>query len=184
MDKCPQPTGSQIFKLPCPLFHSMISSLLGGTGVGWEGADVNTLHIAFFQAMQKLPRKTGPWSVHCRAMPLSRQRRGRPQGALLQISEFTSPTLPSFLLLISPFQLILTLNGQPCLLSTHLWPNVMVVLQSPKKPFPPLSEVLPTSPPAEYHLPLNKSISTISGYHKCNKIKSPNSLLNRSRVLL
>lgn len=82
MDKCPQPTGSQMFKLSCPLLCSMISSLLGGTGVGWEKADVNTLHIAF-QAMQKLPSKTCPWSAHCRAMPWSRQRRGRPQGALL-----------------------------------------------------------------------------------------------------
>lgn len=69
MDKCPQPTGSQMFTLSCPLLCSMISSLLGGTGVGWEGADVNTLHIAFFQAMHKLPSKTCPWSAYCRAMP-------------------------------------------------------------------------------------------------------------------
>ena len=153
--------------------------------MGWEGAGVNTFRTGFFQAMQKLPSQTCPWSAQCRAMPWSRQKCGGPKEPCFWISEPTSPTLSSFLR-VSPFQLILPLTGHPCLLSTytHVLANVIVALESPEKPFPLLIEVLPSSPPAEHHLPPSKSISTISGYHKCNEIKSQNSLLNRSPVSL
>lgn len=108
----------------------------------------------------------------------------RPQGALL-LDLGAHLSHPLFLP-ISPFQLILPLTGHPCLLSsyTHVLASVIVALESPEKPFPLLIEVLPSSPPAEHHLPPSKAISTISGYHKGNEIKSPNSLLNRSPVSL